>query len=82
MTNEEKAKEIAESCYSKRTKDKPANKLGQAIIMQACLETAEWKKQQMMEKVKDYIYKSLHSGLIDCTNIDLFFEGIKQAMKD
>ena len=47
MNNTEKAKEIAESCYSKRTKDIPANRVGQLIIKQACLEMAKWKDKQL-----------------------------------
>lgn len=52
MDNTEKAQEIAESCYSKRTKDIPANRVGQLIIKQACLEMAKWKDEQMQETIE------------------------------
>ena len=53
--DEVKAQEIAESQYSKRTKDLPANKLGQIVIKQACLEMSAWKEQQMIEKAVKWL---------------------------
>ena len=73
MTDQEKAWEIAESCYSKRTKDKPANKLGQTIIMQACMKMAAWKDQQ----AEEYLYNQLQDGMIDCRDMETFIKGFK-----
>lgn len=49
MTNEEKALEIARSCFSKRTVDKPINQIRLKLIEQACLKMAIWKDIQYHE---------------------------------
>lgn len=81
MTNEEKAREISEKPAQYETDFNQETTIRLQRYNAAML-MANWKEQKIFIKVKDYIYKSLHSGLIDCTNIDLFLDGIKQAMND
>ena len=74
MTNEEKAQEIARSCFSKRTVDLPVNKLEQIIIKDACLKAMAWKEEQMTKNAIDFLTR-----ILSCT--DGFLEEFKSAMQ-
>lgn len=88
MTNEEKAKEIARGCFSKRTVDLPVNKLDQIIIKYACLEAMVWKEEQVIENVKKWLkeHASDYVEMDDWDNasycVDEMLEDFEQAMNE
>lgn len=66
MTNEEKAKEIANDMTLPWVKlEKPKDS-----IKQACEEMAEWKDEQFAKEKQALINKALHSFCFNCPSFD------------
>ena len=88
MTNEEKAKEIARGCFSKRTVDLPVNKLEQIIIKDACLKAMGWKEEQVIEKAIQWLKEHVkeYADVDDYDKVDFslytFLEDFEQSMKE
>lgn len=77
MTNEEKAREIAESSIGERTRNHPANQLEKIIIRDACLEMAQW-KDELIQKFKhhaDNLYSTAQNLSTDASHL-------RKAMED
>ena len=81
MTNEQKAKEF----YHKY---RELNLAPESAAFNAALEMAEWKEQQMIEKVLAYLnnkfyFDNIFYGVVstDFNSMEEMFEDFKQAMK-
>ena len=85
--DEEKAISIADSCIGERTRNHPANQLEKIMILDACLEMAAWKEEQMVEKAVEWLEDEAtkHIGF-DCITEEMslnydFIELFIKAMK-